>query len=839
MQTWVEKTLLPFFFYFNCSATNRQVISLFFDESSIARKLLPAYLALGFYKHSIKHVLDRLNYQTQFPPFTIKVVHKGSVSFVESIDYLNRVICIKNGMGGVTYLNFDDAYQLRWTYSGSKHIEKQLNSFIDLKKSENDDFFNFPIDPAKSEFEGVLFFTRKRAFIESLKGICINGAPITSGIHIQEVIYNREEDRYEFRSTSSKKAITRKPVAIAVAAQEDIYAFENILNSAGKSLAHIHTIVVDDFDDRVQRAEKDAGAFSDLKARINEDVLSHFRNGRARNVFFVNRSHNYSSVQTFWKMKGNDLIPCEWLLTPSSVVDMNSVENPMVNMRLVNCFHLEQLLLEVERICQEWRSLVAQYFCNGETLKGLVKIHALKRTLNGIYDPKKVKLELSVFKTFLDGLTATYFANSSDNGLIKRTQNFIAKIVALDENQLNHKLHDLAARIIDVRSDRIIAIVNSFKPSQDDIEYVTNHLNKIRPGLKLMLFGSKDELPCTRNAFALHWFILTFSEKWKKVPFFTIIGSETEYLLSKTEFRHAQSHANYIMDTLDSIDKQALVSRCLRMELLIPKKQGIIFTIDSSSASPNTVVEVDQGEDVPFERILKSLDQSWKMGDRISEDEAKVCVLTDDGTVYTWGESRKIFIYQDGARSIDESFRYAKELREGDKLILLKQDYKQNTNIKKTIEEILGSTTEYAATLTNYNEWRWLIEGRIEAMSNDWSRFCSALKTAGFDTTHQTISHWVDGTTTYPHNFKRLLVALADMGIIERNNAGKYLQAVKTVKSLQITFIREALKKLLSDIEGIEYSSENVAINERVINSFIDKIEVKRVENILIESYAN
>lgn len=840
VKTWVEKMLLPFFFYSNSGSKNAQLLNLFFDEGSVSRRLLPAYLAISFYKHSIRKILDRLNYQTQFPANSVKLVHKGSVSYLESIDYLNRIVKIKNGMGGVTHVKFDDAYQLQWTYPKSRHIQKQLDNFKRLKASENDDFFNFPINPAISEFEGAIYFTSKASFMGSLRQIQINGNPITSSIHIQELVYDREHDSYEFRSTSAKEAIRRKPVSILVAAQEDIYAFENIMKAAGSRLSHIRTIIVDDFDDRLTKAGKDSEGAAELMSKMRENILTHLYDGRVHTVYFANRSHYYPETQAFWKTHGDGKNQSEWILTPSSVVELNSMENqPVVKIRSAEQASLEQLLSESGSLCQEWRALVAQYFCNGETWKGLLKIAWLRRTLNGVYSPDRLKLELSNFNIFLNGLSQTYFANSADNGLIKKTVLFISRIIGLDESKLNHKLHEIASCLSGIGVGESVAVINTFRPSQEDKEYFAAHLNTVHPGLNVLLAGPKDDLPFTPPGTGVNWFILTFTDKWRQIPFFTVIGTCVHFLLTQREFGYAKAYASRIMKIINSIDSQAAPWRFFGIESIKSNSYEMKVIFEGPENKINDGSDPGPVDDADFEQLLKSLNQSWKAGDSLNEDGPKICVLTDDGASYTWNESKKIFTYNEGSRSIDECFRYAKELKEGDKIILLKEDYRQNTNIKKTIEDILAGTDEYETTLGHYNEWRRLIAEKITSFSNDGNRFVAALSNLGFDTTLHTINNWVDGTTTYPHNFRKLLIALAEMGVIHRSHAGKYLSAVKTVKSLQITFIREALKKLFSDIEGIEYSTENVAINELVINSFIDKIEVKRVENILIESYAN
>lgn len=156
IQSWIESRLFPFLFFQNSHSKTSKIINLFLPEISISRSLLPAYFTIAFYQKTIKQILLRLNYQTQFVPNTVPIVHKGSVSCIQSIDYLNKFIHIKDGMGGTTHLKFEDYYQLKWAYPKSQYVQKQIESFRDLKEAENSDFFNFPIQPQDSDFEGLI-----------------------------------------------------------------------------------------------------------------------------------------------------------------------------------------------------------------------------------------------------------------------------------------------------------------------------------------------------------------------------------------------------------------------------------------------------------------------------------------------------------------------------------------------------------------------------------------------------------------------------------------------------------------------------------------------------------
>jgi hypothetical protein len=206
-------------------------------------------------------------------------------------------------------------------------------------------------------------------------------------------------------------------------------------------------------------------------------------------------------------------------------------------------------------------------------------------------------------------------------------------------------------------------------------------------------------------------------------------------------------------------------------------------------------------------------------------------VFFEDGTHVEWPENKSVFYFEDHAEGEKDSVqKEVQHLATGD-LVLLP---KNRAEMKSILKNALSQDEKMASSLKYDEEWRKKINICITSDHQEIDKFRDQLVENGFNISSGTIKNWIDGETIQPHNFKKLLLTLIKMNVIQDEMKERYLIENKTLKRHKIMFVRSAVRKLIFNLKGIHYGEDGI-FDEKLLNAFVDHVDIKPVLGIYIK----
>ena len=205
-------------------------------------------------------------------------------------------------------------------------------------------------------------------------------------------------------------------------------------------------------------------------------------------------------------------------------------------------------------------------------------------------------------------------------------------------------------------------------------------------------------------------------------------------------------------------------------------------------------------------------------------------IFFEDGSSLQLPHTKKVFVYEEHKKldDLDKSLRPISTLNKGDQIVLTKRD----KPIKEILEESLKHNTNFSALIETDLKWRILIKGHIIRCKMDLGHFRNKLKINGFSIgSNQAVQNWIDGDTRRPDKFIALLNVLVKLGIINSSDVTDYNYANSTLKSIQMEFVRTAIRRTILKLDGIN-TQEHPTFTDKLLNNFINHIEIKIIYTI-------
>lgn len=846
--SWIESKLLPYLFYQNTIDNKRRIISLYLPEASTSKNLLPVYLALGFYRKTINDVLVRYNYKTDYTKDEKQVVYKGAVCKVRLLDFISRQIHLQEGTGSQHVVPFNDLYELRWQY---KNAEDIWNSIIEYQKysSGEDDIFNCQISPDEEDFTGAILFTSKKASIkEVLKNVYINEKHILKYLHIQEVVYDKGNDKYKFQSLSTAKGVISRPISLVIASEEDFNAFDNIKKQAEGKFNHINTVVFSDFDELVKKSYRNNNE-DVLKDSLHQNYFQVLDEEDLMDVFLVNKNYNLD-IETWL----NDSLEQEinkqrfcWLVNPVERISIEGYSNSIqhdVEFHAIRDKEYVNFINEINRFINKWMGLAEECPCNEESLIGAEILFDIRNRLNSFFHPSKFREDIQNYIKKLMELQDKWFGNGSDNGLINETNSLLRTMCDEEVCNCNQKLKYLLNYFKPERRNTKLLIITGRKLSEEDTEYFKQSINEISPSAECEFKFYKDNITevLTLHDIYDYCILFTFREKYRTAPLVNIYAKRHHFLLNSLEYGYAKREI--IRKTFPIIESLTDIRKKLDLlnldysfgETMVLSKPNFIENQPDEQMEPEREYMEVELESFDFDAFVESVLSKRSETDLCySKEIPEVMIFMDDGSYYRYPDHKMVFVYGEDLSSIDQARKSVGNLSEGDTIFFVKSD----GDVKDTIFNLLKSKPEFEKIVHDNQEWRDKLEQKADTLNNDMCRLNALLEENDFPISLSVPNEWINGNTTRPHNFDKLLITLVKMDVIHKQKIPDYLKAVKTVKSIQITFVREAIKKMIAYIDNIPYTSNNRLINDEIIDEFMERVELKKVNTVIKLKNAN
>lgn len=845
----IENKILPFLFFQNTIDSKRRIINLFLPEASTSINLLPVYITLGFYRKAVNNVLNRYRLNSNFSGQKISVVSNGNIYYIESIDYINEKIYLQTqGSYNFVECSFDDIYLMNWIYSSAQQIFRSIDEFNNLKSKE-DNILDFPIKAENEDFKGAILFTSSKKHVKDvLKNVEVGQKRLIKFINIEEVIYDKENDSYKFKPLATSKKVTKKPVSLVIASDSDFRALDIIKNEAIGKYDHINTIVFNNFDDLYYNFFSDDNE-EELLYYLNY-YFDQIDNGRIMDIYLINKNYNLSLDKYFRKSFSNESRTklFTWFIDPNERIHL---ENKQHLLRHNTEFHkisskgFINVLNDTYKLLNKWKELAKKEFCNGEIIIGPEILYNILSKLNSFYDPEQLINSYLPFATDkLNNLKERWFSSDSDDGLIDETVSHINYLFEIKNeahnSKLNYFLNNFQSEIKIDNKYRVIVITDK-PPETSDKEYFVNKITELNKEIEIDFKHKNENIPELLNLLHLYDYCLLFCYrgKYRTAPLTNIYAKKHVYLLNPKEYHFANYNIeNY---TLPHIKEMIADNNRLKLLNLPP---GLFTKIDFNPPKfickeneSNTLTEFDIKKEKQFDfeafanSLINSVDKTPKNLNTQNESLYYYYIFMEDGNYYKFPDNKRLFVFDEDLTSIDKAKKPVKEINIGDTIIFLKTD--ENIEIKDVIYHLLNKSNSFNSVLYYNKKWREVLTQKFIDLDLDLNKLNLVLNEYGIDVSRHVPEYWMSSETTLPQKFDNILLALANMELIEKSEIPKYRDSVKQIKKIQITFVRELIKKIIAEVENIPYIPSNPLIDKNLLDEFIEHIEIKKVKNVI------
>ncbi|HEV7346874.1 hypothetical protein [Telluribacter sp.] len=832
--TFTERYLLPYMIYNNSVNPQNRVIGLYLPEDYNIVNLIPFYIIMGKYRKALNNTQH--GFTNQYYTLGQKqVVYKGNICSITSVEFINRQITITSGIGHIIKMTFTNLYQLQWEYRSAHDVRDLICSFKKIDKAVEGNIFNFPIPPTYDEYEGAIIFTNTSKFESLLQNVKVSDSDLRKHLNIQKVVFSPDEIKFQLLSNTRKTG--NKPVSILIARHDAFRAYEAIIEAGNGDLDHIKTIIIDGFDELSDRWNK-SDRLNEEYRWLNDNYFERVYNHHLNNIYLITKNNNLYIHDRLINLQINYT---PWLLNPVEEQILNNGANANLEANIVvtniGCIRYEDLNRRITNLLYRWRILAQESFCNGEVLKPISCLNELSTKLNSFYDPDSFTVFRDSFLSTLDQIQIRWFANGQDYNIIIETQSLINDIFNIPEYFVNYKLQCISDLVANMNINGSICIVSD-NTNMDDKRWIEGRLNAICPNISATCYHKSKlhNINSNNDIVPTAIFYLTSNRKLVGTVSSNILANRQVFVLDSRSYsftmRTLRRHRHLQVEVGNINTKHELLGVEVPPNMQVDEMNELIpidyrwHDIDNANDGNNNPNDID-GPDDDYEDPVDDLDISPIIPITPRGPVSMCIMLFDDNTSITVPLNRNFFIYEDSDfKDVDKLMKPTIQLKEGDQIITTKS----GVHAKELMEQSLKKNPNFRQIIKLDERWRLQIKNYL-GNSMDVEYFCKKLKEHGFIIGPAAVVNWIDNETRRPDNFKKLLLTLNIVGIIDINDINSLDKANSELKSIQIKFIRTAMQKLIAQLNGIHLEEDEVFTNT-LLDEFINHIEIKKIYKI-------
>jgi len=821
--------LLPFLVYQNTIDLNHRLIGLYLPEDKSIINIVPFYMIIGQYRKLLNKAMEVNNYQNNsYSVDQIQVTFGGSIAYISSVDFINRQLNLKFAQGKEMKLPFVKSYKIAFLNKHGQTLNNKIEAFEKIDQADQTNIFTLPFDLKENQYEGVIIFTNTSKFESLIQNIKVSGNDLRNHLNIEKVVFPSNSSEHKFIRLSNLKT-ANKPVSVLVARQDAFNAYSQILASGGKRLTHIKTIVIDDFDELVIRWDK-AGRVGEEINELNENYFKQLNENNLKDLYLICRN---SSLNIHEILKKFEINYHPWLVKPIEAQYLNEEISiaPEITITNVGDSKFENLNESINILINSWKNLSDSNYCNGEIVTPIKHLYELRAKLNSFFSPNDFKILLNDFLINLALLRSKYFFAGQDYNLISNTENLIKnKFIEIK----NYKF-DIIVDFLKNKAISGLVMIISDNDNNNDILWVQNSIRGLFPFIRIEHHHKKKSFQLksfnSNNSEVI--FYLSADKITIGKSLGNILAVQQMFILNNKAYSFALNYSKKYQQLQNEVGNSQFQYSLLNS--LEPKNSsaandfGIIpIKYKKNEIDDEKVQESIQFVETELNDLVEGIILKHKNENPFTSD--KYMLLFDDSTFEIFPENRRMYLYEDDKETddIEKSLKTVCELRAGEQIIIPKK----NAQIKDLLNQVLEKNRNFSESIETDLKWRILINNHIKRCGIDLNFFRRKLKSNGFVIgSDQTIQHWIDSDTRRPDNFKGLLNALARLEIINMSEINSYDVHNLELKSIQIRFVRTAIVKLLSRLNGIDVEyDEN--FNDELLNDFIDHIEIKKISSL-------
>jgi len=821
-----ENTLLPFLIYQNTVDSKNRIIELYLQENSASIHFLPFYVAVGFYRKAVNKALTAQRFKTEkFEPGKKSVRYNSSICSITGINFLNRTIQLRSGISEHELL-FEDDYKLKWdSYKNSADIRERLSAFAQLDNASHHNIFTLPVLDGGRNHEGVILFSSVSKFSTLLRNLRVAGHDLRQHLNIQTASFAEDAIKLSLISAPRTK---NQPVTILVARNDSVMAFNHIIEAGKNKIDHLNTVIIDDFDELLKIWER-SGVLDERISELKEIYFD--RLGTVmKDIYLICKNRNFSVHE--WMAKYG--IRSEaWQVTPREkiVLDGLDMPEPLISVKRMTDKMLESIQTSAEHLLHQWKELGRNNFCNGQTIRQIGHLYNLRDKLLSFYKPETFLKLNKIIDQELDEYQRIWFSNNQDEGLIQQTRDFLAS-----QNISGGNLTDIRHIIAQNNTvlKKIVFVTNN--TDKDDRSFFESELALVLKETSMSFCTAKEFLQIreTNNDLPDLVIYLSWNKDVLNNALVNLLSNKQVFLVNKKSSKIIINHFNKSVAGLAAISGTDIKYNLLNLdppsETSDKQDNGLIALADEAEFFAETDDSADI-EDISeyVHGVLNFFNNDTTKATK--KGVKSYFVFFEDGTHVEWPENKSVFYFEDHAEGEKDSVqKEVQHLVIGD-LVLLP---KNRAEMKSILKNALSQDEKMASSLKYDEEWRKKINNCITLDHNETDQFRDLLIENGFSISSGTIRNWIDGETIQPHNFKKLLLTLIKMDVIEDEMKERYLIENRTLKRHKIMFVRSAVRKLIFNLKGIHYGEDGI-FDEKLLNAFVDHVDIKPVLGIYIK----
>lgn len=814
-----ETSLLPFLIYQNTMDSKNRLIELYLQPDSPSMYFLPFYIALGFYRKAVNKALNaEAFYSTRFQPNTKQVVVGGSVCSITTINYLSQTVLLYGNTHHFE-IPFDQDFRLKWLYQNAFDLRENMARFQKLRAASNGNIFSLPIKENDREHEGLILFTQISKFELLLQNLTISGSGLKDHLNIQKTVFT--DDTISLKQISASK--TKKlPVTVLVSRSDTLFAFDEIVSSIGPKLDQLRTIVIEDFDLMVRSWDR-AQELEDNLARLDKIYFS--RLGTIfRDIYLICGNRNFD-IHAYLISKG--IKPMTWMLKLEEACQLDELGVPKgVLVKRVSDDKSDNVVVHLESLIRQWRSLAASYFCNGEVLGMIKKLYYVRGKMRSFYRRASFNAELVEMIDAFSQFAMIWFAGNQDHGLVEETRIALEGLLKAEFDVTSRLSAQLGQLISSGEYSRVCIVSNN--NDTDDQYSLAASLSAPKDGIRFIdakdFVGKRINVPSDELLVYLVWnkelINVVMTDNGLPSQLFLVDKRGYDFL------GYYHKKAQLILDGISCVEEKYQLLNILPDEKQEGKAlQPVRFTF------LNETPEIDEQEIVPLleeDEAVKEIvwNMKIKSGNKILEGVTYL-VFFEDGSQSTFQQHQSVFFYQE--KHDDTNGELEKDIRNleaGDQVIVPKD----RGQIRKLLNDALSGHEGYRQSVDYDLKWRKQIAGFVEKNNGDVSLFRQKLNEYGFPIASDfTVKKWIDGETLQPQRFKQLILVLVKLGFIDDSHKDLYYREISELKKIKSKFVKTAIQKLIYSLKGINYGWEANLFDDSLLNRFIDHVEIKTV----------
>lgn len=821
-----HERLFQYLIYENTLDSHRRMILLYHLKGSKIYKYIPFFIILGIYKKEIKRIGNP--YEELYS--SVEVLKNGSFLKFDRINYEKKIL---DFMGGISSeeVKFEDF--ILCEPSSAKHIKeyKRIKEIIGkclLKECNTvEGIFNVSIYKDYNPESGVIIFTSKTKFEILIKNLSFNDRNITDYIHIQKAIWKKQKGIYDYVTISRCRD---SKVSVLLAEYQDIHAIDIFKNKYN----NLDTIIFDDFElNYKSKKEEMLGFINECKEKINNKIL--------RDIYMI---FSDSELNYFYNFNNENLNCLSWII---SDIDFRKTEE-YGNLKLI-------LIND-----KKYNYIIEKYYDALSTIISLIK--------QGIFS-KDIFTVLALFSKLRKRYTSFYDSENIYHMIEEAKRNFknymdeklYSEIYLLEKKEITNYLNELSDSLINNKINKFfelgiklegnVAFISENDILEDEL-FLINEFKKKNINIEKYEDNKKYD----------NLLILGITKDIRYMINYNKLADNVFLILSKNEYEYLLKNAKYVQKIIDTISNNNYRKNLLNLEteeyFNETKFVGLTNNLDflTENQDFSNIDEKEQDHcNMELEKDFIDLDD--QINDLISQSYQKyygditkhpevsrdmIVFILDDGTIIEKFNKSRLYIWTgEEIRDIENLEKYACEVNIGDEIFLFKGDY-GNNEFNKLLNEKIMNTEDYDEIFMCAESWRNQLIS-LSARFTD-TEIRNKLSNHGFTRTVATISNWINGRTTVPDEFEKLIKTINVLSRVNTHNIQCIDNPEKVIEcSKRIGRIKTKIPKMIKDksIEklcGISVEIEDVTLR-KLFNEIYDCIDLKKITHIIKDNNAD